>query len=129
MKIFDIFRKLIKRKDSGEIGSDIDIGQTESFPSDLERFKIKQGPVTAPEPVMRPQFIPPEPKLAEVVQEPKLEMPPRPGLPEVGPLPPKPEIIEEVKKEAPESEKLDIILQRLETIDTRLKLIEERTRK
>lgn len=134
MKIFDIFRRFRKKEEP-----DITIYRDEQLPSDLEKFRIRKGPIASP---MAPIYEEPGPKPYEApvpktetmpkeegrygeVPEREPALPPRPGLPEVG-LAPK---TEEPRREAKADDKLDIVLQRLEIIDTRLKLIEERTRK
>ena len=98
MKIFDAFKKIIKKKEKPATTSDISTG----LPEDLERFRVRRGPEPVPEPA---PVIAPEP------------MPPRPELPRVGPPAP-------VSKE--NLDKDDMILQKLETIDARLRLIEEK---
>lgn len=130
MKIFDIFRRFGKKE------SDITIHRNEQLPSELEKFRIKKGPIPAP---VQASYEAPEPRPYEAPKPRPVEMttseeeqfygevpertpalPPRPNLPEVGPAP---------KEEAKSDDKMDLVLQRLEIIDTRLKLIEERTRK
>ena len=98
MKLFDIFRKLKSKKVPEKM---LETART-PLPSDLERFKIKREPLPVP--------ISPYQASAQ-------QLPPRPGLPPI---------------QAPESkptqvlDKEDMILQKLETIDARLRLIEER---
>ncbi|MDD5416424.1 MAG: hypothetical protein PHU12_00430 [Candidatus Aenigmarchaeota archaeon] len=74
------------------------------LPDELERFKIKRYP----------------------------EMPPEPNYPSV-PEPVFREVPKEMQPAAPEvpkdMDKMDFVLQKLETIDTRLKLIEEKLSK
>ena len=103
MKLFDIFRKLKPKKEPKKM---LEASRT-GLPTDLERFRIRKGPLPEPEP-MSPYQSP--------IQEPA-QLPPRPGLPEVGPAP---------KEEKIVLEKEDMILQKLETIDARLRLIEEK---
>ncbi len=106
MKLFDIFRR--KKKEP------VTPPRETKLPGDLERFRMRRGPMPAPEPMAPPSPYGPVP------EERAAPMPPRPMLPEAAPGP---------REETTDSEKIDIILQRLETIDTRLKLIEERTKR
>ena len=104
MKIFDIFKKLIPKKETERM---VETSRT-PLPTDLERFRVRKGPIAEPERMS------PSPYQGEE------QMPPRPGLPKVGPTP-KPEVKQILEKD-------DMILQKLETIDARLRLIEEKLR-
>jgi hypothetical protein len=103
MKILDVFNVFKKKNENI---SEPEFRRSSSLPEDLERFRVKRYPAPSPEPeypsVPEPQFRAPE----QMIE----------------PAP-------EVKTVTGEIDKMDLILQRLETIDTRLKLIEERTRK
>ena len=104
MKIFDIFRRLKPKKEPKKMLESVRTG----LPQDLERFRVRKGPLPEPEPIS------PSPYQAPVQEA---QLPPRPGLPAVGPAP---------KGEKIVLEKEDMILQKLETIDARLRLIEEK---
>ncbi|MBU3904600.1 MAG: hypothetical protein KJ906_00420 [Nanoarchaeota archaeon] len=108
MKIFDIFKKLMPKKESERM---VERSRT-PLPSDLERFRIRKGPMAEPERVSPSPYQTPE--------EEGSYFPPRPELPEVGPTS-KPETRQILEKD-------DMILQKLETIDARLRLIEEKMR-
>lgn len=122
MKIFDIFRRFKKQE------PELNIRGEESLPSDLEKFRIRKGPIPAPTAPLTPYQAPKPMEMTDKeeesfygeVPERTPSLPPRPVLPEVGPAP---------KPEVRSNDKMDLVLQRLEIIDTRLKLIEERTRK
>lgn len=101
MKLFDVFNVFKKKNVISEPETSRGFS---GLPEDLERFRVKRWPETPPEQeypsVQEQQFRAPE------------------------------QMIEpESKVESKEVDKGDLILQKLETIDTRLKLIEERTRK
>ena len=97
MKLFDIFRKLKSKKVPEKM---LETVRT-PLPSDLERFKIKREPLPVP---------------ISPYQAPAQQLPPRPGLQPVQAPESKPTVLD----------KEDMILQKLETIDARLRLIEER---
>jgi len=122
MKIFDIFRRFKKQE------PELNISGEEPLPSDLEKFRIRKGPIASPTAPLTPYQAPKPIEMSDKeeesfygeVPERISSLPPRPELPEVGPTP---------KTEVRSDDKIDMVLQRLEIIDTRLKLIEERTRK
>ena len=103
MKLLDIFSKLKRKKEPQRMLDEV----RTLLPDDLERFRIKKGPLPEPEPYS------PSPYQASAEQS----LPLRPGLPPVEA--PKAEPVKGLEKE-------DMILQKLETIDARLRLIEER---
>ncbi len=103
MKLFDIFGKLKRKKEPKKMLE----ANRNDLPNDLERFRIKREPIPAPEPLVSSPYQAPQ------------QLSPRPGLPPVGP--PKTEI-----PKGQVLEKEDMILQKLETIDARLRLIEEK---
>ncbi len=104
MKIFDIFGKLRKKE-----GYEPEVTERSPLPEDLERFRIREGPLPPPEQA------PPAP-FRRQSEEMMPAIPSRSMLPEATP-------------KGGEFDKMDMILSKLETIDTRLKLIEERMRK
>lgn len=77
------------------------------LPEDLERFRMERTQLPAPEP-------PPERAPMREFESREFESVPR---------------IEEPPKERESSDKIELIIQKLETIDARLKLIEERLRR
>ncbi len=86
----------------------------EALPEELERFRMRrEEPQPEPQPIETPTDFPSLPEYGESVS---VETP-QPTLPEPPP------------EETPPDNRIDLILQKLETIDTRLKLIEERLRR
>jgi len=88
----------------------------EALPEELERFRIRRNPEPEPQPAETSNLPADFPSLPEYGENVAVETN-QPTLPE----PPPAEIIPD--------NRIDLILQKLETIDTRLKLIEERLRR
>lgn len=103
MKLFDGLRRLLPKK-KDDISNYTRENREPMLPSDLERFKIRREPIQEMQP--------------SSPYETQEQMPPRPKLPEVGPMS-EPKPIGNLDKD-------DMILQKLETIDARLRLIEEK---
>ncbi|MBU3896894.1 MAG: hypothetical protein KJ697_03090 [Nanoarchaeota archaeon] len=107
MKLLDIFNVFRKKQ---EIVSELP--QPSQLPDDFERFRVKRYPEAPPEPEY------PSSDAA------RFNMPaPEIETPQIEPA------VKEEPQELIQTDKIDLILQKLETIDTRLRLIEERTRK
>ncbi len=120
------FPKLFKKKEE-PISEDINMESP--LPDDLQRLRVKRPPLEEP---IKPSGYP----------EPPGEEPPAPGgvplryqeppyngpVPEL--MPPGPPKLEGKREPEPRNEhKIDLILQKLDTIDARLKLLEERTKR
>ncbi len=85
------------------------------LPEDLETFRTRPAPITGPAGEIPPREYPRE------YPAPPAGRPPIEG-------PPMPRPIERPPEERP-ADRIEMILQKLETIDARLKLIEERLRR
>lgn len=98
--IFDRFRKNKKNDILPE-----SLETTSDLPEDLERFRMR----------------PPEARLPEAKPEVRNDYP----VPEV----PYGKTVEDLVSERTQGDKIELILQKLETIDARLRLMEEKMRK
>ncbi|MFQ6020610.1 MAG: hypothetical protein ACE5J4_01155 [Candidatus Aenigmatarchaeota archaeon] len=103
MAILDIFKK---KKKEVPLPEEV---ISEPLPEDLERFRMRREPERE-----YPSMVPPPEPLPEYGRPVEL---PRPEFRAPEPVAPTP---------APAADRIEMILQKLETIDTRLKLIEER---
>ena len=88
----------------------------ERLPEELQRFRMQKPPPVPEVQVSTSEEYPSGTSLPIYAETPELPMPPTPTLPEP-------------EKREGNFDRIDMILQRLETIDTRLKLIEERLRR
>jgi len=105
-------KKLFKKKEEEEISPELTKPVQENLPSDLEQFKVEKAePTFTPQPVTR----------SSIEERYSGDVPQR--MSEPAPITRTP-IAETPEK--PVGDRIDMILQKLETIDTRLKLIEER---
>ncbi|MFH1228825.1 MAG: hypothetical protein V1678_00175 [Candidatus Aenigmatarchaeota archaeon] len=105
--IFDKFRK--KKADEISFPEPMPVETNMGLPEDLERFRVRPAEQRLPE--IRP----------ERLSEPRNDYP----VPE---LPPS-KSVDDLVAERTQVNKIDLILQKLETIDTRLRLMEEKTKK
>jgi hypothetical protein len=101
--IFDRFRK---KKEEVQLPFET----AANLPEDLERFRMRSPGDSLPE--IRP---------AEIRSEPREEYP----VPEM----PYTKSVDDIVTEKTKGDKIELILQKLETIDARLRLLEERTKK
>ena len=104
MKLPD-FRKLLGLEKKEETP----VMETKPLPEDLEKFRMERP---APEPVPIPS--PAEERYGAIPERPEPVGVPAVAVPPAAPEP------------APTGDRIDMILQKLETIDTRLKLLEEK---
>ena len=104
--IFDRFRK--KEQSLQEPFMD-----SAQLPDDLERFRMRPPDTRLPE-------ARPDPRMAPAPME-RSDYP----VPEL----PATKTVEDLVSERTKGDKIELILQKLDTIDTRLRLMEERTRK
>jgi hypothetical protein len=105
--IFDRFRK--KKSDEVSFPEPMPMERNMGLPEDLERFRVRPVEQTLPD------------RMPERLQEPRNDYP----VPE---LPPS-KSVDDLVAERTQVNKIDLILQKLETIDTRLRLMEEKTKK
>ncbi len=109
-----IIDKILKKKDDSDIEEPSRIPS--SLPEDLEQFKLNS-------PAIEEKPSPFEPREPAELPRPDLQKKEESFLPE--------DILSRniVKQPEQKSDRLELILSKLETIDTRLKLIEEKMRK
>lgn len=107
------FRKKKKKEEPEPIPEELRIGRERPVPPELEKFKLK-GPI--------------EETLAGKAPEEEIGRPLMPGPPTPPPFRPAPR----AERPAPRAEpgdKIDLILSKLETIDARLRVIEEKLKR